>query len=133
MSNFKRAILGTLAGFVSVSTAYAGVTPHALYGKNIHVEYTVTSTHSDNSRQHISNISRTIYVSTTGRLFEQAQWASGRRIAVSQNDPGSSQNKGHEARGMSFQGNALIANIGYASGAGQMTITFDPSFSSCSG
>jgi hypothetical protein len=34
---------------------------------------------------------------------------------------------------MSFNGNALVANIAYASGAGQMTVTFDPSFSSCNG
>jgi hypothetical protein len=127
------AVLGVSAELVGIGIAYAGTAPAALRGKSIHVEYTVTSTHSDDSRRHVSSISRTIYVSTTGRLFEQARWATRRRTVVGQNDPGSSHNKGHEARGMSFQGNALVASIGYASGAGQMTITFDPSFSNCSG
>lgn len=34
---------------------------------------------------------------------------------------------------MSFRGNDLVAHVAYASGAGQMTIRFDPTFSTCTG
>jgi hypothetical protein len=73
-----------------------------------------------------SNVSRTIYVSSTGRLFERAVWSNRGGTEVSDNAPGAAANKAGEARGMSFHGNDLVAYIAYASGAGQMTIHFDP-------
>lgn len=134
MQEFKLIFaLATIAWLAPSLPAHAGPAPRQMYGKSIRIEYTVASTHSDDHRAHVSDVRRTIYVSSTGRLFERAQWTAGRRGGISDNAPEASQNRGHEARGMSFRGNTLIATIGYASGAGQMTVTFDPSFSNCTG
>jgi hypothetical protein len=109
----------------------AGATPRELYNKGIRIEYSVAST--EGAHNWVTNVSRTIYVSSTGRLFERIVWSNRAGRQTSDNAPGASSNSRGEARDMSFSGNILIARIGYASGAGQMTIRFDPTFSSCEG
>jgi hypothetical protein len=118
-----------------LSVTVAGAAPRQLYGKGIEIQYTVTATSETarGPRSGTSNVSRTIYVSSTGRLFERAAWAVRGSTRVSDNAPGASTNKGGEVRDMSFRGNNLVAHIAYSSGAGQMTIHFDPTFSTCEG
>lgn len=120
---------------LAVSIRSASATPPGVYNKGIHIEYTVTSTilGERGARNVVSKIKRTIYVSSAGRLFERVVWSNQFGRIDSDNSPNASTNRGGEARGMSFHGNTLVAHIGYASGAGQMTIHFDPAFSGCEG
>jgi hypothetical protein len=109
----------------------AGATPRELYNKGIRIEYSVATT--EGGRDVVTNVSRTIYVSSAGRLFERVVWSNRAGREISDNTPSASSNSRGEARDMSFRGNILVARIGYAAGAGQMTIRFDPGFSSCEG
>jgi hypothetical protein len=120
---------------ILLSITDASAAPRQLYGKGIEIQYSVTATMETPSgpRSGTSNVRRTIYVSSTGRLFERAAWAVPGGARVSDNAPDAATNKAGEARGMSFRGNDLVAHVAYASGAGQMTIHFDPTFSSCEG
>ena len=120
---------------VLLGTAGASAAPRQLFGKGIEIQYSVTATMETprGPRSGSSNVSRTIYISSTGRLFERAAWATRGGANVSDNAPDAATNKAGEARGMSFRGNDLVAHIAYASGAGQMTIRFDPTFSTCEG
>lgn len=127
---FIAAVIAVLLGVTDVSAA-----PRQLYGKGIEIQYRVTATMETErgSRSGSSNISRTIYVSSTGRLFERAAWSRRGGVKVSDNTPDAATNKAGEARGISFHGSDLVAHIAYESGAGQMTIRFDPTFSTCEG
>ncbi|MCS3731707.1 hypothetical protein [Bradyrhizobium betae] len=118
-----------------VGLCSANAAPQQLYGKGIHIQYTVTATIETPRGPHsgTSSVDRTIYVSNTGRLFERAVWSTRGARGVSDNSPGATTNKAGEARGMSFRGNELVAHIAYLSGAGRMTIHFDPTFSTCDG
>ena len=120
---------------ILLSITGANATPRQLFGKGIEIRYNVTGTAETprGSRSGGSSVHRTIYVSTTGRLFERTVWAKPGGTTVSDNIPGATNNRAGEARGMSFRGNDLVAHIAYQSGAGQMTIHFDPTFSTCEG
>lgn len=124
----------TIAVLLSMTGASAA--PRQLYGKGIEIQYSVTATMETprGPRSGSSKVGRTIYVSSTGRLFERST-VSGQPggTTVSENAPDAATNKAGEARGMSFRGNELVAHVAYASGAGQMTIRFDPTFSTCEG
>jgi hypothetical protein len=135
MRNSTRACLAILAIMLDTDGAHAGAPPRQLYGKGVRIEYTAETIVAGErgTRNVVSQISRTIYVSTEGRLFERVVWSNREGTRVSDNTPGASTNKGGEARGMTFRGDILVAHVGYASGAGQMTVRFDPSFSSCQG
>jgi hypothetical protein len=128
-------LLATVCIVLMAVGARASTPPRQLYGKGIRIEYTVATTVESERgpRDVVSSISRTIYVSSTGRLFERAVWSNKTGTKVSDNSPDASTNRSGEARGMSFHGTSLVAHIGYALGAGQMTIRFNPSFSSCEG
>ena len=126
-------VLAIIAAFSSITGADAA--PRQLYGKGIEIQYNVTGTVETprGPRSGTSTVSRTIYVSSAGRLFERASWSVRGSTRPSDNAPGASTNRGGEVRGMSFRGNDLVAYIAYESGAGQMTIHFDASFSTCEG
>jgi hypothetical protein len=78
--------------------------------------------------------SRIVYVSSAGRLFMRGSRANQKLGLKKGGDyaPGVSANKGGEAMGLRFVGNNLVGNVAFAQGAGQATVSFDPSFSSCS-
>jgi hypothetical protein len=120
---------------ILLSIGGANATPRQLYGKGIEIQYTVTATVDTprGPRSGSENVSRTIYVSSTGRLFERGVRSNRGGTEVSDNAPGAVANKAGEARGMAFRGSDLVAYIAYASGAGRMTIHFDPTFSTCEG
>ena len=125
----------TVAIILNTTLAEAGMPPRQLYGKGIRIQYTVETTVAGarKTREVVSSIDRTVYVSTAGRLFERAVSKTDSHTGTSDNGPGASSNRAGDPRGMTFQGNNLVAHIAYASGAGQMTIRFDPTFSSCQG
>jgi hypothetical protein len=108
--------------------------PRQLYNKTIQVNWTslVNQTNpSGQTRDVAVAVSHTIYVSSAGRLFERASRATKRGMRQSENAPDATHNAGGEATGLSFQGNRLVGNIAFAQGARNFTVTFDPSFSSC--
>ena len=123
-------IIALLLSITGVSAA-----PRQLHGKGVEIQYRVTATVETprGPRSGSSNVSRTIYIGSTGRLFERAVWAQRDGAKVSDNAPDAAINNTGEARGMAFRGNDLVAHIAYASGAGQLTIHFDPTFSTCEG
>ncbi|MCU1441728.1 MAG: hypothetical protein JWP85_2725 [Rhodoglobus sp.] len=72
-------------------------------------------------------VSRTIYISSEGRLFMRAGQKSGRGPASASKEiaPDSGGGSFH------FQGNSIVGVMPFASGARQVTMAFDSSFSSC--
>lgn len=77
---------------------------------------------------------RTVYVSSAGRLFMRAS-RENRRLRLKKGGdlaPDVTATKAGEARGLRFVGAKLVSNVAFAQGAGQATVSFDPSFSSCS-
>jgi hypothetical protein len=70
-------------------------------------------------------IDRIIYVSSKGRLFSRVSRQAGQRNQTRELGPETT------AGNFRFQGNTLVGGLTLLSGAAQLTITFDPSFSSC--
>lgn len=78
--------------------------------------------------------SRTVYVSSAGRLFMRTT-RSNQKLGLKKGGdyaPGASTNKAGEATGLRFAGNNLVGNVAFPQGAAQVTVSFDASFSSCS-
>lgn len=133
-------ILGGLVLLAATSNmAPATAAPPQLLNKTVTLNWTVQSVQRDpdgRERQVTSNIQYVVYISSLGRLFERSSRSVNGRTQGGEIDPGAGQTRMGEARGMRFEGNALVANRGYAGagGAGAMraVATFDGSYSSCS-
>ena len=109
--------------------------PPQLRNRTIQLSWTSSVAEHDDtgqSRNVSINSSRLIYVSSAGRLFERASRWRGRMAKQSDNAPDATQNKGGEARGLSFQGGKLVGVIAWAQGAVRYVVSFDGGFSSCS-
>lgn len=109
-----------------VGSAWAA--PPQLHDKAIYtsVSIAVTARAEDGtSANRPRQIDRIIYVSSKGRLFTRVSRQAGPRNTTQERGPEDS------AGSFRFQGNALVGGLSLVSGAAQMTITFDPSFSSC--
>jgi hypothetical protein len=128
-------ILNAVLTMVLSTGSASAATPAAMFNKAIRVSYTVVGKVMTGAGPHegTSQISRVIYVSSAGRLFERADWSKRGGRAVGEIDPSAATNRRGEARDMSFKNNRLVAHIAYLSGAGEMTVRFDPTFSSCEG
>lgn len=76
---------------------------------------------------------KTIYVSSAGRLFERSSRENQKLRLKKSGDyaPGAPTDKSDEARGIRFVGNNLVGSRAWSRGAAQVTVSFDPSFSSC--
>jgi hypothetical protein len=72
-------------------------------------------------------ISRTIYVSSTGRFFVKAS----RNSHEAEVAPGDKTPRGG-AREMRFSGGKIVAMAQFGAAAGRMIVSFDSSYSSCS-
>lgn len=108
--------------------------PHPLYNKTIQVNWLVDQV-ARGADGHATNrsiaASHTVYVSSTGRLFERGSRSNGRASKKSDNAPDAAQNQSGEATGLRFVGNRLIGDTAFAQGARHWEATFDSSFSSC--
>jgi hypothetical protein len=116
-------LLMVLAGTVA-GTAYAA--PQQLLNKTVTVSLSVTipARGSDGSTQaNPRAVTRTIYISSQGRVFARADRRVGRRSETTERGPGEGN--------MRISGNSLVGVIAFPSGASQLTVNFDPSFSSC--
>lgn len=108
--------------------AFAGGAPAGALDKTITVTFTATGqSKSPEGQVHSFNtqVSRIIYVSSAGRLFMRHRAANRGHSRGGDFGPG-------EGRGnFSFEGNRLVGVLPYETGARQITVTFDPGFSSC--
>lgn len=116
------AMLGTAIG----ATAHAA--PQQALNKSVTVSFSVTipARGSDGSTQaNPRAITRTYYISSQGRVFARAD----RRVGSKLQDR---VEKGPGETNMRISGNSMVGVIVFPSGAMQITVNFDPSFSSCS-
>lgn len=125
------AILGSLLCLLlSAGGTQAAGAPAQLHNKTIRMSAsaTVNAVAPDGSRTNVPRtVTRTIYVSSKGRLFSREERRAGRNADTVDRAPGESGGSG----GFRFDGNRLIGVVMAESGARQVTITFDPGFSSC--
>jgi hypothetical protein len=121
-----------------MGTSASQAAPSQLYNKTVSIAWSVQNMMRDpDGKEHGggSNINYTIYVSSAGRLFEQATRAVGKQSNTGNSDPSTTKSKNGEARGLRFEGNTLVANRDYSGGSGsgamRAVISFDPSYTSC--
>ena len=116
----------------AVAVALVATTAHAappqLFNKTITISFTATGIArlpQGGQTGFSTKVTNIIYVSDAGRLFLRYR-ASNRRGSMGGDvAPG-------EGRGsFSFQGNRLVSVLPFATGARQLTVTFNPGFSSC--
>jgi hypothetical protein len=120
-----------LTTFLSVAfiAAPALAAPPQLLDKTITISFTATGqakSPDGQTRNFNTQLLRIIYVSSAGRLFMRgrASWRGGSR--------GGDFGPGEGGGSFSFQGNRLVGVVPFETGARQITVTFDPGFSSCS-
>jgi hypothetical protein len=109
--------------------AAADAAPPQLLNKSISVSMTVTVPATGSGGRVLTRqrtIQRQIYVSSQGRLF----------IKISRRARGGASDDevapGEGGSGLHFEGNQLVGTKGLVSGANRLTISFEPSFQSCS-
>lgn len=107
----------------------ADAAPAALMNKTINVSYTATipGKKADGSAISGSRVaSRTIYVSSAGRVFARAYRRDGNQSETKDAGPGDAGNT------FRFAGDKLVGVMKFPSGAAQMSISFDAGGQSCS-
>ena len=114
-----------------------GAAPQQLYNKTVQLNWTAQITEHGADGKTITpqlSASRTIYISSAGRLFVRASRTNTKSGQSKINDlaPGATTTSDGEARGMRFEGNKLIAVVAFLQGAGRLVAAFDGSYSSCS-
>jgi hypothetical protein len=134
----ERGLAFLVTATLSAAPLSAGLAaaPQQLYNKAIQINWTAQVTEHDADGKTVTpqlGASRTIYVSSAGRLFVRASRTNAKSGQSRGSDlaPGATQNSAGEARGLRFEGNKLIGAVAFAQGAGRMIATFDPSYSSC--
>jgi len=103
--------------------------PAELLNRTITVSYTVTipGEAEDGTRvPGIRNTTRTIYVSTAGRIFARVTRQDGRLAATKEAAPN------EPANTLRFVGSQMVGVMPFIRGASQMTISFGPGAQSCS-
>ncbi len=120
------------------SSAFAAGAPPQLHNKSILLSWSTQMVQKGADGRVITptlSQQRTIYISSHGRIFVRAgRSVSNRKFSGSktgESGPDDSRGYAGEARGIAFQGNTLVGTQTYASGAGQIRISFDAGFSSC--
>jgi hypothetical protein len=132
LSGLKSSLIGLAAAALAFPAFAQG--PRQLYNKTIQISWSVavSQTAPDGQRKNVTvAVHRTVYVSSTGRLFERAIRSAPKGRKETENAPGATQNAGGEATGLRFEGNRLVGHVAFAQGARRFVATFDPSFSSC--
>ena len=129
MKATRVAVAGILVALTG-SPAFAEV-PAAAMNKTVTISFTSTGNSKGPEGQtkgFSTSVSRMIYVSTAGRLFMRHTASNAKASRGGDFDP----NDAHAGKGdFHFQGDKLVGVIPYAAGARQITVTFDPNFSSC--
>jgi hypothetical protein len=135
-SRFLR--IPTLLALFWTGVEAAASTPTQLYNKTILLAWSVDTIQRRPDGTMVSprvDIERTIYVSTAGRLFVRTtKTVTNRRFHATRTNemaPGDNRTLEGMARQLRFEGRRLIGHLEYYSGAGQMTVDFDPNFLTC--
>lgn len=121
----------TFLAFAPGTSFGAGV-PSAAMNKTIAISFTASGTAKEpDGRTHrfSTSVTRVVYVSTAGRLFMRHTATNRAGTAGGDFDP-AAQSAG-KGGSFSFQGDKLVGVLPYTGGARQITVTFDPAFSSC--
>ena len=108
--------------------AQAAGAPAQLHNKTISISFTFmgNGTADDGTTSRPGIIQRTLYISSKGRIFSRSERQAGRMSDTRERDPDST------SGALRFEGNRLIGvNTRFVSGAGQMIVTFDSGFQSC--
>jgi hypothetical protein len=112
--------------------ALAAGAPPQVMNKTITISFTASGMAKSPEGQvkgFSTQVSRIIYVSSAGRLFMRQRASEGRHSRGGDFGPGDTQ--AGKGGSFSFQGNRLVGVIPYGTGARQISVTFDSSFSSC--
>ena len=117
----------TALSLASIAAPALGA-PSQLRNKTITISYTATGVAKlpqGGQRNFSTQVTHIIYVSDAGRLFMRFRASNQRGSMGGDVAPG-------EGRGsFSFQGNRLVGVVPFETGARQLTVTFNPGFSSC--
>jgi hypothetical protein len=130
-----RRVMAVLASTMMSSQA-ASAAPAQLLDKTIQVSWSTEVTQRGADGQVVRpriDASKTLYVSSAGRLFARASRENQKRRLKKGGDyaPDATKSSAGEARGLRFSGNTLVGTVAFAQGAVQFTASFDASFSSC--
>lgn len=124
----KAATIGSVS-LALLLPAAALAAPAQLYNKTVAVSYTVTANavaEDGTTANRPRTVQRTIYISSQGRVFSRAERQAGRNSDTVEKDPSST------GGAFRFEGNRMIGvNTSFISGAGQLIVTFDSGFRSC--
>ena len=128
-------LLPAFAAFLGLSSAAhaAGSAPPQLLNKTIAVSWTVQNTVVAPNGQVMTptfGVNRLIYVSAAGRFFVKFSVRSARGGSDHDIEPGAKTPAGG-ARDLHFEDGKIVGTAVNKVGAGRMTISFDPGFSSC--
>jgi hypothetical protein len=122
-------ILLSLIIFAALLAHPADAAPAGLLNKSISVTYaaTIPGKKADGSPVSGSRIAtRTVYISSAGRIFARVSRRDGNASETKEAGPSESGNT------FRFVGDKLVGIMQFASGASQMTISFDAGGQSCS-
>lgn len=138
---------GCVVGCLLMGTAYAGAAPLQLYGKSVVVTWTEnrvqTRRGSDVKEQVAISQSLSVYISSAGRLFSRREAVGraiggGRRRAGGRSVYGSNEHVGSQGVTSSggssstrFQGQSLLFDAAFRSGARRVEADFDAGYASC--
>jgi hypothetical protein len=117
------ALIVTAAGLVA---AAAEAAPAGMLNKSVTISMSITipaRAEDGTSQANARAITRTIYISSQGRVFARADRRVGKNSQTVERGPGEAS--------LRISGNSLVGVLPFASGASQLTVNFDPSFSSC--
>jgi len=125
-----------LAAVLTAGSAVAGPAPKQLYNKSVlvnWVESVVQKGPDGSTRTPQINSQRTAYISGAGRLFVKGtrNISNGYFRGGNETSRGPDGGSGGGSGGFSFEGNQLVGTAVFDGGARRLTISFDPSFSSC--
>jgi hypothetical protein len=125
---FTTLICGLAALLLPIGSASASSAPPQLHNKTINVGMSINlpSRAGDGSASRKTrNIERVIYISSKGRIFIRVSRQAGRFSQERELGPRVTGGR------FQFAGHRMIGTLKFISGAGQMTITFNPSFTGC--
>ena len=112
----------------------AGVAPPQARNKSVLLSWTQSGMQrSDSGQEKSVSIAqtRTIYISSEGRVFAKATRSTRSHSKAGSLAPGESRGYGGGATGITFEGNQLVGTQVHLSGAAQFRVTFDGGFSTC--
>lgn len=126
------AILLSLAAM----TAAHAAPPKQLFGKSVTVSWLETRSQRDSQAGPTFKpvgipFTTVFYISTEGRLFTRGSARSPGGAGSVDRVGTSGGNSEGDARNVSFSGNRIVASTSFQGAGRQTTVTFDPSFSSC--